>query len=144
MTVGFRVFGNPAPQGSKIPGASKSGKLFVREQAGQKLTDWRQNIEAAALLARGDSPAITVACSLQVDFFLPKPASVNLAKRPYPAVQPDLDKMVRAVGDALQSSELIKNDSLIIKIIATKRYAGDTADTAPGAWIVVVPIPTLQ
>jgi Holliday junction resolvase RusA-like endonuclease len=146
MTVGFRVFGNPAPQGSKIPGVARStGKLFVREQAGKKLTDWRADVKEAALLAKGEEPMILGAVALTVIFFVPRPASISEKKRPYPVVEPDLDKMVRTIGDALQEKTgagMIKDDKQIIVISAAKRYATD--DQPAGAWIVVSEISTLQ
>jgi Holliday junction resolvase RusA-like endonuclease len=136
-SFGFRVYGFAAPQGSKVPGASKSGKLFVREQAGKKLSDWRTEVKSAAIIARGDADTITSAVQLHVDFFIPRPASISVAKRPRPTVAPDLDKMIRAVGDALKEAGVYKDDSLVVKIIATKRYATDEKEWSPGAWIVV-------
>ena len=150
-SYGFRVFGNAASQGSKIPGMNrKTGKMFVRDQAGKGLTTWRQDIIRAALIARGcdpDSgeplegvePAKTIAgpCAIQVQFLMPRPASVSVKRRPYPSVKPDLDKMVRAVLDALKEAGCYGDDGQVIKIWATKIYARDTPDRAPGAYITI-------
>lgn len=148
MTVGFRVFGNPAPQGSKIPGvSSKTGKMFVREQAGQKLTHWRTAVMEAAGTARGDDNMILGPVAITVLFWVPRPASISVAKRPHPVVEPDLDKMIRTIGDALQEKTgagMIKDDKQIIRITAEKRYASEKASEAAGAWIVVSEIITLQ
>lgn len=49
-------------------------------------------------------------------------------KRPrfnVPATAPDLDKLQRGVGDGLEASGLLANDSRIVQWIATKHY-GDT------------------
>ena len=148
MSVGFRVFGNPAPQGSKIPGVARStGKLFVREQAGEKLKNWRTAVMEAAGTARGGSDMILGPVFMSVLFWVPRPASISVAKRPYPVVEPDLDKMVRTIGDALQEKTgagMIKDDKQNIRIQAEKRYASEKATEAAGAWIVVQEITTLQ
>lgn len=155
-SYGFRVYGIPAPQGSKIPGvSSKTGKMFVREQSGKTLDKWRQDVKEAALVARGVKyditpqadgvtevdamiPTFTGAVRLLVNFFQKRPASVPVKKRKYPTVAPDLDKMVRGVGDALKAAGVYSDDALICEIRATKRYVNpdDPADS-PGAWIVV-------
>jgi hypothetical protein len=154
-SYGFRVYGIPKPQGSKIPGvSSKTGKMFVREQSGKGLTDWRQDVKEAALLARGvkydvtpqadgvnevgaDIATFTGAVRLRVDFFHPRPASVPVKKRKHPTVAPDLDKEVRGVGDALKAAGVYKDDAQIIEIRASKRYVTDDPADSPGAWIVV-------
>lgn len=49
-----------------------------------------------------------------------------MTKRPYPIVPPDLDKLVRAVGDGIGQSGLIwGDDSQVVEIIARKYYADD-------------------
>jgi crossover junction endodeoxyribonuclease RusA len=117
--------------------SSKTGKGFVREQSAKTLKPWRAAIKEAALLARGESASITGPVRLQVDFFVPRPPSVPEKKRRYPTVAPDLDKMVRAVGDALEEAGVFCNDGQIISLLATKRYATDNPELSPGAWIVV-------
>lgn len=146
-SYGFRVYGIPVPQGSKTPGVSaKTGKLFVRDQSGQSLKTWRQDVKRAALIARGVDPegpvdvttvpvdTITKACSVQIQFLMPKPVSV---KRSLPSVRPDLDKLIRGVLDALKEAGVYKDDGQVVKIWAIKIYAGDTTEFAPGAWITV-------
>ena len=55
--------------------------------------------------------------------------------RTMPIVAPDLDKLLRAVGDGIGQSTLIwGDDSQICEISARKHYADDRA---PGAVIVI-------
>jgi Holliday junction resolvase RusA-like endonuclease len=54
-------------------------------------------------------------------------------KRPQPIVPPDLDKLIRGVGDAL-TGVLYDDDSQVIRCLAWKTYA-DTR--LPGAFIRV-------
>jgi len=149
-SFGFRVYGIPAPQGSKIPGvSSKTGKMFVREQSGKTLAPWREDVKQAALTARGvhgteardGDPnvidTITGPVRVHIDFLMPRPASVTPARRPYPTVAPDLDKLIRGVGDALKAAGVYKDDAQIVSISATKHYATGTTESTPGAWIVI-------
>jgi len=160
-SYGFRVYGIPAPQGSKIPGvSSKTGKMFVREQSSKTLGSWREDVKQAALIARGvpDPQAnpsdminqgaydtapidtLTGPIRLTVNFLVPRPASVTIKKRPHPIVAPDLDKYVRGVGDALKQAGVYKDDAQIVVIQATKSYADDTPEGSPGAWIVITEV----
>jgi Holliday junction resolvase RusA-like endonuclease len=66
---------------------------------------------------------------------MPRPKTVPFAKRAWPIVPPDLDKLVRGVGDGIGQSGLIwGDDSQIIEILATKTYADGRE---PGAVIII-------
>lgn len=131
-----RAYGLPTPQGSKIPGVSKDGKAFVREQSGDRLKQWRKSIIDATIEARSVMHHQTISgpASLIITFFIPRPASV---KRARPSVRPDLDKMVRAAGDALKSAGAYKDDANLCQILARKEYATDDVENAPGVYIVL-------
>lgn len=60
------------------------------------------------------------AIALTCEFFFVKPKSVR--RRSLPHVKPDLDKLVRAVNDALESIAF-DNDSRVTTIRAIKRYS---------------------
>jgi len=124
--------------------------MFVREQSGKTLAPWREAVKRAALIARGldpDNPAadtgapcvdtITGPVRITVNFLLNRPASVPVRKRPFPSVTPDLDKLLRGIGDALREAGVYKDDAQICAIAATKSYGDDTPEGSPGAWIVV-------
>jgi Holliday junction resolvase RusA-like endonuclease len=143
-SFGFRVYGTPSPQGSKIPGVNrKTGKMFVREQSGERLKTWREAVKEAALMARGDSDTIPkgIAVRIHIDFYMPRPASIPFEKRPMPSVAPDLDKMIRGVGDALRDAGIYADDSQVCSIVAHKHYASEKIELSAGAWIVVQAIP---
>lgn len=153
-SYGFRVFGIPAPQGSKIPGvSSKTGKMFVREQSGKTLKSWREDVKEAALTARGVNPVEGIAVAgqiptlagpirLSIQFYMPRPPSVTVKRRPLPIVAPDLDKLIRGVGDALKAAGVYKDDAQVVSIAATKVYGTDEAQSSPGAWIVISEVPS--
>ena len=71
---------------------------------------------------------------LEIVFYLDRTSSVSAKKRPYPVVPPDVDKLVRGVGDALSDAGVWDDDSQVVKLVAFKRYA-DGHDT--GAFIQV-------
>lgn len=126
--LSFRVDGVPVEQGSKVPGINrKTGKAFVREQAGNRLKVWRSSVVDAAEAAMQQFQLLTVhtAVWLDVVFWVPRPRTVSISKRQYPCVSPDLDKYVRAVGDALKDAQVYANDAQIVKISAFKLYADE-------------------
>ena len=73
---------------------------------------------------------------LEVDFYLARPKSVSIGKRAKPIVPPDLDKLLRAVGDGIGQSEMIwGDDSQIVEMYGSKSYADDRD---PGAIIRII------
>lgn len=117
----FQVVGvEPAPQGSK---RYLGNGRFV--ESSKKLEPWRQAIAHAVkeMQEQTNDTMFTEACVVTVDFYLPKPKTV---KRELPTVAPDLDKLQRSLGDAIslpKYSQLIEDDSLIVKWISRKLYS---------------------
>jgi Holliday junction resolvase RusA-like endonuclease len=125
--VSLSVTGDPASQGSH---AIINGRIV--QVNGSKHKAWRKAIvqEAINTLPSGWVP-IDEPCELIVAFYLPKPKTVT---RSLPSVSPDLDKLVRAVGDSLTDSGVVADDSRIVRISARKLYA---EGIQPGATILV-------
>jgi Holliday junction resolvase RusA-like endonuclease len=125
--VSFSVTGNPASQGSH---AIMHGRIVQVNSSKHKA--WRKAIvqEAIATLPDDWQP-IDEPCELVVNFYLPKPKTVD---RQLPSVSPDLDKLIRAVGDSLTDSGVVTDDSRIVRISARKLYA---EGIEPGATISV-------
>jgi Holliday junction resolvase RusA-like endonuclease len=125
--VSLSVTGDPASQGSH---AIMHGRIVQVNSAKHKA--WRKAIvqEAIATLPDDWQP-IDEPCELIVNFYLPKPKTVD---RQLPSVSPDLDKLIRAVGDSLTDSGVVIDDSRIVRISARKLYA---EGIAPGATIQV-------
>lgn len=142
------VHGTPAPQGSKRGGvSSKTGKTFVYEQNSKTQTSWRQDVIKAATEQRDavgletlDGPVFVA-----VWFRLPRPASVNVRRRPYPCVKPDIDKLLRNTLDGLKQAGVYRDDAQVIQVQVAKRYATDDPAGAPGATVRVglVPLPEI-
>lgn len=125
--VSLSVTGNPASQGSH---AIMHGRIVQVNSSKHKA--WRKAIvqEAIATLPP-DWVSIDEPCELLVNFYMPKPKSVT---RQLPSVSPDLDKLIRAVGDALTDSGIVTDDSRVVRISARKLYA---EGIQPGASILV-------
>jgi crossover junction endodeoxyribonuclease RusA len=116
----FFVKGRPVPQGSM---------KFIRpgvmiHSRSQDLALWRADIARNAELF-GFKP-IATAVKVELDFVMLKPKS---AKRAFPSVKPDLDKLIRAVLDGL-TGVAYEDDSQVILIQATKTYGNNQ-----GVWI---------
>ena len=127
----FRVNGTAAPQGSKK--AFKRGKKIVLVEMSKNLPSWRAQVATAAKAAFTGEP-IDTPVSVTANFYIPKPKSTKFTD--YPAGPADLDKLCRAVGDALESSGVLTNDSRIVRWDAAKLW-GES-----GATIIVTEMRT--
>jgi crossover junction endodeoxyribonuclease RusA len=126
--VTFFVEGIPVPQGSK--NVSRWGNVYDANH--KELRAWRQRIAQGAHDATDH--VFTGPVSVRVEFIFPRPKTV---KRIYPAVKPDLDKLLRACFDGLHCSghKLLVDDSLVCSTQCSKRYLIGTE--SPGALITV-------
>lgn len=121
MKDAFFVKGRPVPQGSL--------KFIHGRPIHARATDlavWRADIARNAELF-GFKP-ISNAVKVEMDFVMLKPKS---AKRAFPSVKPDLDKLIRAVLDGL-TGVAYEDDSQVILIQATKTYGENQ-----GVWIKI-------
>ena len=90
------------------------------------LMTWRTLIGEAF----GEPPIADEAVMVEMTFVLAQPKTV---KRLYPHVRPDVDKLVRAVLDALTGRAYV-DDAQVVWVHAEKIYGSH-----PGAWIRVAP-----
>lgn len=143
-SIEFRVFGLPAPQGSK---RSLGNGIMI--ESSKKVRPWRTDVQQASRVAYQGKP-IDEPVGIEVDFYFPRPKGhyrtgkySGLLKPSAPTwavahTNGDLDKLLRSTCDALSFSSggcIIRDDSLVGAIKATKRYADD--DARPGAAIRV-------
>ena len=128
MSVTFHAEGVPAPQGSKT--RTRYGMF----ESSKRVGPWRDVVtEAAKVALAGLDGPLAPPYRLDVWFYITRPNSTRATHPVAPKIG-DLDKLVRAVGDALTKSGLIEDDRFIVNIYADKRWAG--AD-GPGAVIRV-------
>jgi Holliday junction resolvase RusA-like endonuclease len=128
----IRVYGDPAPQGSKT--ARVVNGHVVMWESSKKLPGWRESVVMAAKVAfmENGRQQLLGPVSLHCTFFMPRPKSVS---RKYPNTAPDLDKLLRGIGDALQVAGVISNDGQIVAITAKKVYSEVPADNGVEIWL---------
>lgn len=125
------VIGEPKPQGSKRAMTNKTtGQAFMIED-NPGVRAWRRDVKAAAKAVMGHRRPIAGPCTVDLTFRLTRPRTIQ--DRAYPCVPPDLDKLVRAVFDAI-TKVAFYDDALVAGLVARKLYA---ENLLPGATIVV-------
>jgi Holliday junction resolvase RusA-like endonuclease len=155
------VYGQPAPQGSKMArpiyrgkGENRvfTGKVAQVESSKTGVADWRADVKRAAEDAigdwRGSMFPLDGALLLTVVFSLPRPKSHYRTGRnahllrdgapARPAGMPDLSKLLRSTEDALKTAGVYVDDARIVEYRRlAKVYVGEDRDalTAPGAVI---------
>ena len=119
----FFVPGVPTPQGSKQ--AFVRGGRAVIVDAGTpnsrtRHADWRSTVTLTARIAKGNTPTLTGATSVDLTFKMPTVKSDP--HRDSHLTTPDLDKLIRSVLDALTNSGIIRDDSIVCELSARKSY----------------------
>lgn len=149
-SLSLTVVGNPIPQGSKRAILSRSTQKPIVVDANRiGLADWRATMTAHAmrLRAEGDVATFQGPVKVVVDFRLRRPADHYLpinGKRATPELRsgaptytttaPDIDKLCRAVLDALTDAGVWRDDAQVVELVATKTYS-----EWPGVDITVTP-----
>lgn len=132
--ISFTVPGTPRPQGStRSFKHSMTGAVITAHQGEETLKPWRSDVKVAAIGAWERSPTMR-AVQLKLAFtfgflrtFRRKNGQLkDWAMNEQHTKRPDLDKLQRAVLDAL-TGVVYLDDSQVVDVHATKRY-GD----APG------------
>jgi len=128
MTDPLTVFvpGVPAPQGSARAIVHKHTQRAVLIKANDKRQkSWRGDVRDALTDGYGQPRArFEAAVAVELAFVMPRPKSTPKTRATPAAVKkPDLDKLVRAVFDAITSAGVWTDDSAAVDVRATKRIA---------------------
>jgi hypothetical protein len=129
--IKFFVPGLPITQGSKRAFVNKyTGRAQLVEDAA-RLKPWRACVSMAAAQALAKRPHFKGPVRIRLQFLFPRPKShygtgrnhnVLKATAPsWPTGKPDLDKLQRAVFDALTHVVWV-DDSQVTEVFAMKRY----------------------
>lgn len=145
MRVRVVAFGVPQPKGShRMVGRSKKGSpILVNDAKGYKA--WHNNVMVcgieqmlrARLYKPLDGPLLG-----RFVFTMPRPESA--AARLRPDTPPDLDKLLRAVCDALKQGRVIHDDSRIVELSRlAKVYPQQDPEAlvGPGVIATIEPLP---
>jgi crossover junction endodeoxyribonuclease RusA len=118
----IRVHGNPVPAGQLTPvcprgcrGHHKAKCVYSNRPA---LLEWKQSIYSEAYKGRDPIPR-TTPLKAEITFYMPR--SREDKDLVYHTKRPDLDKLIRAVLDALKGV-VYEDDSQVVNIEAMKVY----------------------
>lgn len=138
------------PYGDPCKVCKRRDQVTISQNQGA-LKKWnRAVVDAARAVMAGRDPW-DCPVALDVTFYLPRTQVQKLkgggtrtvrldVDRPFPDVAPDLDKLNRAIGDALKRAGVLTNDARIVDSSERKRWE----ETAPGARIRVAPLQPSQ
>jgi crossover junction endodeoxyribonuclease RusA len=132
----FWVPGKAAPQGSK----RHVGRGILVESS-RELGPWRERVAlqaSADMRSLGFDPvAPHVPVGVRAEFVLPRLASAPKSRPHPPAVtRPDLDKLLRAVLDAI-TGPVIHDDAQVVRFLEPTGKRRANLGEEPGCWIQV-------
>lgn len=128
--IQFRVYGIPIAQGNHR--VNRRGYIY---DAAKGLDEWRTQVGwVARKHYRGDP--LTDPIEMRLFFFMPVPKSAPKRKKLWATKRPDLDKLTRAVTDAL-TGVVYADDSQIVIAHQGKALA---YDSEPGVLVEVEPL----
>ena len=108
----------PVTQGS-VTAIPVNGKARIIHNHSKELYEQRALIQS--LYHEADGVKYEDAVEINITFAFIRPKSVSAKKRPYVIVKPDIDKLERAVLDAL-THHAYDDDSQVVKLTANKIY----------------------
>lgn len=134
----FTVTGIPTPQGSKRAFV-RNGRANLVEVAGDALKQWRHRVADAATMAMIEQDWRTADDPVAVHILFRMPRPKVRRDDVWHGTRPDVDKLVRAVFDALTTARVWHDDCLVADLLTWKHYETPTAPA--GALIAVRVIP---
>lgn len=140
----FWVGGTPVEQGSKTGGKRNNGSVFLRDSNGKRLHPWREHVARETQANRGTT-TFTGPVRVDLIFFMPRPgyhfgtgrnaATLKPGAPFFHTVKPDVDKLERAILDALKMGGAYTDDALVCMVTKSKVYAHPSA--TPGVQIQI-------
>jgi crossover junction endodeoxyribonuclease RusA len=119
MTLAVFIPGDPASQGSK---RHVGGGRMV--ESSKKLKPWRSDVRSQLLDDDGQPKArFEGAVHCEAEFVMPRPQSTPKRSTPPAVKKADLDKLLRAVFDAVTSAGVWQDDKQVVSVQASKRLA---------------------
>ena len=121
--LSFEVVGIPKPQGS-MKAFAVGGVARMKPSGGNDFAAWRNAVSDAARTAIGDRDPLDGPLHLSVAFRFPMPKSRGKSAHALGYIPkttaPDLDKLVRSIGDALTAANVITDDARFASLTALK------------------------
>lgn len=131
------VPGHCAVQGSiRYVGKSNAGRAILTSDS-KKTKPWRADVRAQLLDDCGKPRAVFASgVHVEAEFVMPRPKSCPKKSTPQAVKKPDLDKLMRALLDAVTSAGVWRDDSQVISVSAIKRLA--KLDETPGLHLEIM------
>lgn len=150
--IAFVVLGVPQPQGSAkafVPYAwakaavrAKTTPRAIVTHDNPRVKGWQQLVAEQAQSVVGDGALFLGPVVLTVTFRLPRPISLPKHVRHHTKT-PDLDKLVRAIGDGL-SGVVFLDDKQIVDLHARKIYTSGARPPLASIVVEAADEPTLE
>ena len=144
--VGFWAGGVPIPQGSKRIGRNRATNKPVLIDDNKKLDPWRDWVAVNARQGMQGQAAFDCPVLVDLAFYMPRPGyhftkggELRDDAPVWCAVPPDIDKLERAVFDAMTAARVWVDDSRAVMVHKSQRYAGP--GQAPGVSVLVTELP---
>jgi crossover junction endodeoxyribonuclease RusA len=139
QVITFFVPGRPQAQGSKV-----KTRWGMRED-NTELGPWRERVALAAHEAQGKvanrtleeggfQPLLKGPIAVGMEFILYRPQATPQSRTPPATKKPDIDKMARAILDAL-THVLWTDDSQVTMLMAVKRVANRGEGPGVHVWV---------
>lgn len=127
--IAFTVLGAPVAQGSMKAFVPKGwSRPIITGDNGPAIRSWRQAVvDAVVPLLGGAQPIAGVGVEVEAVFFVPRAKSAPRSDT-VPAKKPDVDKLLRALLDALTVAGVWRDDAVVVAARARKAYAGGIQD----------------
>lgn len=157
--VVLEVLGIPEAQGSMVAFVDKrTGRATMHAQNAARLKRWRKKVRGEAEHAMAYHDQITGPVKVQLVFAFDRPAShygtgrnanqlrANAPRFPDNRASKDVDKLERAVFDALTDAKVWADDSQIVDVRARKLWCGESvhAPEEPGMRVQIEPALQLE
>lgn len=128
IVLQFSVPGVPAPKGSMRSFWSPRSRRVVTKHDNPRTEGWQLAVTAAAIKARGHQATIGGAVNVTLTFYLPKPKRETGA---WPIKKrADIDKLARAVLDALTKARVYLDDSQVVLLGVRKEWDSEAGGTS--------------
>lgn len=138
VVLAITVHGKPVTQGSKT-----RTRWGMRDDNGDRLRPWRESVKHAAFDALDGGDRLEGPVQVEVAFTFDRPKSAPKRRPCWPVTRSsgDVDKLVRAVFDALTDAGVWRDDAQVVEVGARKLHVGDTGSLrVPGAVVLVWPV----
>lgn len=122
--IAFRVVGVPQPKGSMKAFQARGMKFPIVTESNRNVRSWSQLVAQAAshrLSVAPEAALLEGPVHVELHFVLPRPKSLARKVAAH-CKKPDLDKLTRAVLDAL-TGVVYHDDAQVVDLVTSKHYA---------------------